>query len=162
MRLYVYIYIIYTHIHICVFMYLPLSMFFATVCVVQNVTSKHWADWAPTSAQDARLGLAQEPWQAPGIREPENLGLTHVCIYMYTDIYAYTYTYRYVYIYIYIHLHVWRSQPPPPWYGLVGVGGGAGVCGNGDRWSCHWMVGWCWGGGQGSHASPSQAVFPIT
>ena len=23
------------------------------------------------------------------------------------------------------------SQPPPPWYGLVGVGGGAGVCGNG-------------------------------
>ena len=37
-----------------------------------------------------------------------------------------------------LHTHytwsgVWRSQPPPPpWYGLAGVGGGgAGVCGNG-------------------------------
>ena len=46
------------------------------------------------------------------------------------------------------------SPPPPPmvWSGRGG-GGGAGVCGKG---------GVVLAGGRGSHASPSQAVNPVT
>ena len=46
-------------------------------------------------------------------------------------------------IYVCIWSGVWRSQPPPPWYGLVRGGGrGAGVCGEGaGRWGCSWRNG---------------------
>ena len=91
--------------------------------------------------------------------------------YIHIYIYIYTHTHYFTCIFTYTILkrdHMVRRLavpgPPPAWYGLVGVGGGGLACAEtgGGRWSCHWMVGWCWGGGQGSHASPSQAVNPVT
>ena len=66
---------------------------------------------------------------------------------------ATTSVHEYIRIYMYIRIYGQASgvpSPPPAWYGLVGLGRGGGgglACAEtgGGRWSCHWMVGWCWG-----------------
>ena len=52
-------------------------------------------------------------------------------------------------------------SPPPPmvWSGKVGGEGGRACADRDGAVAARWW-GWCWGG-QGSHASPTQAINPI-
>ena len=53
------------------------------------------------------------------------------------------------------------APPPPPmvWSGKVGGEGGRACADRDGAVAARWW-GWCWGG-QGSHASPTQAINPI-